>query len=39
MYAIDRETPMSGLRKVTIEEMEAIAAPLREEGFQIQIRG
>ena len=39
MYTIDRETPMSGLRKVTIEEMEAIAAPLREEGFQIQIRG
>ena len=38
-YTLDRETPMSGLRKVTIEEMEAIAAPLREEGFQIQIRG
>lgn len=39
MYTLDRETPLSGLRKVTLEEMEAIAAPLRQEGFKIQIRG
>ncbi len=39
MYTLDRETPMSGLKKVTLEEMDAIAAPLREEGFNIQIRG
>ena len=39
MYTIDRETPAKELRKVTVEEMEAIAAPLKEEGFNIQIRG
>ena len=39
MYTIDRETPAKNLQKVTVEEMEAIAAPLKEEGFKIQIRG
>ena len=39
MYTIDRETPAKNLQKVTVEEMEAIAAPLKEEGFNIQIRG
>lgn len=39
MYTIDRETPAKDLQKVTVEEMEAIAAPLKEEGFNIQIRG
>ena len=39
MYTIDRETPAKELRKVTVEEMEAIAAPLKAEGFNIQIRG
>lgn len=39
MYTIDRETPAKNLQKVTVEEMEAIARPLVEEGFNIQIRG
>jgi len=39
MYTIDRETPAKNLQKVTVEEMEKIAAPLKEEGFNIQIRG
>lgn len=39
MYTIDRETPAKNLQKVTVEEMETIAAPLKEEGFNIQIRG
>lgn len=39
MYTIDRETPAKNLQKVTVDEMEAIAAPLKEEGFNIQIRG
>ena len=39
MYTIDSETPAKNLQKVTVEEMEAIAAPLKEEGFNIQIRG
>ena len=39
MYTIDRETPAKNLQKVTVEEMEAIAAPLVSEGFKIQIRG
>ena len=39
MYTIDRETPAKNLQKVTVEEMEQIAAPLVAEGFKIQIRG
>ena len=39
MYTIDRETPAKNLQKVTLEEMQAIAAPLVAEGFNIQIRG
>lgn len=39
MYTIDRETPAKNLSKVTVEQMQEIAAPLVEEGFNIQIRG
>ena len=39
VYTIDRETPAKNLQKVTVEEMEEIARPLKEEGFNIQIRG
>ncbi|MBO5919477.1 MAG: radical SAM protein [Bacteroidales bacterium] len=39
MYTIDRETPAKNLQKVTVEEMEEIARPLKEEGFNVQIRG
>lgn len=39
MYTIDRDTPLSGLQKVSVEEMERIAAPLIADGFDIQIKG
>lgn len=39
VYTIDRETPMKGLRKFTVEEMQTLVKPLVEEGFNIQIRG
>ena len=39
VYTIDRETPEEGLEKYTVEEMEAITAPLLSEGFSIQIKG
>ncbi|MDP3437871.1 MAG: radical SAM protein [Bacteroidales bacterium] len=39
MYTIDRETPAQGLEKVTIEQMNRIAAPLIEAGFKITISG
>lgn len=39
IYTIDRDTPLKGLEKVTVEEMEVIAAPLFEKGINVQIRG
>lgn len=39
LYTIDRDTPQSGLSKVTVQEMEEVARPLIEEGFFVQIRG
>ncbi len=39
MYTIDRETPAQNLQKVTVEEMTAIAQPLLDEGYNIQIKG
>lgn len=39
MYTLDRETPAQGLEKVTVAQMQEIARPLLEEGFQIQIKG
>ncbi|MFB0973458.1 MAG: radical SAM protein, partial [Bacteroidales bacterium] len=39
MYTIDRPTPDKELQKVSVEEMQAIAAPLVGEGFKVQIRG
>ena len=39
MYTIDRETPAQGLEKVTIEQMNRIAAPLIDVGFSITISG
>ena len=39
VYTIDRETPMKGLRKYTVEEMRALVQPLMDEGFKIQIKG
>lgn len=39
VYTIDRETPDKTLRKCTVEEMEKFVAPLKDEGFKVQIRG
>ena len=39
VYTIDRETPMKGLEKIPVAEMEEMVRPLAEEGFRIQIRG
>ena len=39
VYTIDRETPMKGLRKYTVEEMCNLVQPLIDEGFTIQIKG
>lgn len=37
IYVIDRATPVKTLEKISRTEMEAIAAPLMAEGFNIQI--
>ncbi len=37
IYVIDRATPVKTLEKISREQMESIAAPLRAEGFDIQI--
>lgn len=39
MYTLDRETPATGLEKVTVGEMEKIAAPIKAAGITVQIRG
>lgn len=35
IYVIDRKTPEENLSKIPREEMESIAAPLREKGYQV----
>ena len=39
VYTIDRETPLSGLGKYTVEEMRSLVQPLIDEGFTVQIKG
>lgn len=39
VYTIDRETPMKGLVKFSVEEMARLTRPLADEGFKIQIKG
>ena len=39
VYTIDRETPDKSLEKYTVEEMTAMVQPLKDEGFDIQVRG
>ena len=39
VYTLDRPAPMEGLRKFTVEQMEALVKPLLDEGFDIQIKG
>ena len=38
LYSIDRPTPAKGLQKYSTEQMKAFAAPLLDEGFNIQFR-
>ena len=38
-YTLDREAPMPGLVKFTVEEMTNLLKPLVEEGFNVQIKG
>ena len=38
LYSIDRPTPAQGLQKYSTEQMKALAAPLLDEGFNIQFR-
>ena len=38
LYSIDRPTPAEGLQKYSTEQMKALAAPLLDEGFNIQFR-
>ena len=38
LYSIDRPTPAAGLQKYTTEQMKTLAAPLLDEGFNIQFR-
>lgn len=37
IYTIDRETPVKALRKVTKDELEAIADRVRKEGFEVSV--
>jgi Fe-S oxidoreductases len=39
IYTIDRETPADKLQKVSVEEMEKIAAPLKKRGIKVSISG
>ena len=38
LYSIDRPTPALGLQKYSTEQMKTLAAPLLDEGFNIQFR-
>ena len=37
IYIIDRATPVKTLEKISREQMETIAAPLREKGYDVII--
>ena len=39
VYTLDREAPMTGLKKYTAEEMRSLVQPLLDEGYKIQIKG
>lgn len=39
MYSLDRDTPLQTLQKVSKEEMEKIAEPLRKKGYQVSVAG
>jgi hypothetical protein len=37
IYVIDRKTPEERLEKISREEMERIASPLRAKGYEVSI--
>ena len=39
IYTIERDTPASGLEKVSIEELQLIAERVKEMGFEVQVSG
>jgi wyosine [tRNA(Phe)-imidazoG37] synthetase (radical SAM superfamily) len=39
IYTIDRDTPASGLEKVTVEELQQIGERVRLLGFKVQVSG
>ncbi|HLN72866.1 MAG: radical SAM protein [Methylococcaceae bacterium] len=39
IYTIDRDTPATGLEKVTLEELEKIAQRVRSAGFEVSVSG
>ena len=39
VYTLDRETPMKGLEKFTVDQMSGMVKPLVDEGYHVQIRG
>lgn len=39
LYSLDRDTPVSTIEKVDVEEMEGIAARVREVGFECTVSG
>jgi wyosine [tRNA(Phe)-imidazoG37] synthetase (radical SAM superfamily) len=39
IYPIARETPVSGIEKISVKELEAIAAKVRKTGIQINVYG
>ena len=39
VYTLDRETPLKGLQKFSVQQMAEMVQPLVDEGFFVQIRG
>jgi len=39
IYTIDRDTPASGLEKLSLDELQQIADQVRALGFQVQVSG
>ncbi|MBQ2441697.1 MAG: radical SAM protein, partial [Paludibacteraceae bacterium] len=37
VYAIDRQTPVKTIEKLTFEEIQSLVLPLQEQGFDVQI--
>lgn len=39
IYTIDRDTPVSGLEKIGVDQLEEIASKVRKEGIAVQVSG